>query len=69
DDWILNGQKIWTSGAHHADYGIIVTRSDPAVPKHQGLTFFFLDMKSPGVEVKPIKQISGGRNFNEVFFT
>jgi alkylation response protein AidB-like acyl-CoA dehydrogenase len=69
DDWVINGQKIWTSGAHYSDYGILVTRSDPTVPKHQGLTFFFLDMKSPGVEVKPIKQISGASNFNEVYFT
>jgi hypothetical protein len=65
----LNGQKIWTSGAHFADFGIIVTRTDPGVPKHQGLTFFFLSMKSPGIEVRRIKQISGTSNFNEVFFT
>ena len=69
DDWIINGQKIWTSGAHFADFGIIVTRSDPGVAKHDGLTFFFLDMKSKGVEPKPIRQISGASNFNEVFFT
>jgi alkylation response protein AidB-like acyl-CoA dehydrogenase len=69
DEWIVNGQKIWTSGAHYSDWGILVTRSDPTVPKHKGLTYFFLDMKSPGVEVKPIKQISGGANFNEVYFT
>jgi len=69
DDWIINGQKIWTSGAHFADFGIIVTRTDPDVPKHQGLTFFFLDMKSAGIEVRRIKQISGSSNFNEVFFT
>ncbi|MCY3883646.1 MAG: acyl-CoA dehydrogenase family protein [Gammaproteobacteria bacterium] len=69
DEWIINGQKIWTSGAHYSDYGILVVRTDPTVPKHKGLTYFFLDMKSPGVEVKPIKQISGGANFNEVFFT
>ncbi len=68
DDWIINGQKVWTSGAHYSDYGILVTRSDPNVPKHKGLTFFFLDMKSPGVEARPIKQASGGANFNEVFF-
>jgi alkylation response protein AidB-like acyl-CoA dehydrogenase len=68
-DWVVNGQKIWTSGAHFADYGILVTRSDPNARKHDGLTFFFLDMKSPGVEVRPIKQISGTSNFNEVFFT
>ena len=69
DDWVINGQKIWTSGAQISDYGILVTRTDPDVPKHKGLTMFFLDMKSPGVEVKPIKQVSGARGFNEVFFT
>ncbi len=69
NDWIINGQKIWTSGAHYSDYGILVVRTDPTVPKHKGLTYFFVDMKSPGVEIKPIKQISGGANFNEVFFT
>ncbi|OYU91546.1 MAG: acyl-CoA dehydrogenase [Bradyrhizobiaceae bacterium PARB1] len=69
DDWIINGQKIWTSGAHYSDYGILITRTDPTVPKHKGLTMFFLDMKSPGVEVKPIKQANGMQEFNEVFFT
>ena len=69
DTWTINGQKIWTSGAHFSDWGILVTRSDPTAPKHKGLTYFFLDMKSPGVEVRPIKQISGGANFNEVYFT
>jgi alkylation response protein AidB-like acyl-CoA dehydrogenase len=69
DDWVINGQKIWTSGAHLSDFGIIVVRTDPNVPKHEGLTFFFLDMKSPGVEVRPIHQMSGTRHFNEVFFT
>ncbi|MBS02334.1 MAG: acyl-CoA dehydrogenase [Gammaproteobacteria bacterium] len=69
DEWVINGQKIWTSGAHYSDYAILVTRSDAEVPKHQGLTYFFLDMKSQGVEVRPIKQISGASNFNEVYFT
>ena len=69
DDWIINGQKIWTSGAHYSDYGILLTRTDPNVPKHKGLTMFFLDMKSPGVEVRPIKQASGQSDFNEVYFT
>ena len=69
DDWIINGQKIWTSGAHYSDYGILITRTDPNVPKHKGLTMFFLDMKSPGVEVKPIKQANGHQEFNEVYFT
>ncbi|XOV86788.1 MAG: acyl-CoA dehydrogenase family protein [Pseudomonadota bacterium] len=69
DDWVVNGQKIWTSGAHYSDWGVLVLRTDPDVPKHQGLTYFFLNMKSPGIEIKPIKQISGGANFNEVYFT
>jgi alkylation response protein AidB-like acyl-CoA dehydrogenase len=69
DHWIINGQKIWTSGAHYADYGILITRTDPNVPKHKGLTMFFIDMKSRGVEVRPIKQANGMQEFNEVFFT
>jgi alkylation response protein AidB-like acyl-CoA dehydrogenase len=69
DEWIVDGQKIWTSGAHRADWGILVTRSDPSAPKHKGLTFFFLDMHSPGIEIRRIKQISGQSNFNEVYFT
>ncbi len=69
DDWIVNGQKIWTSGAHYSDYGLLITRTDPNVPKHKGLTMFFLDMKSPGVEVRPIKQANGMPEFNEVYFT
>ena len=68
DAWVLNGQKIWTSGAHYSDFGIIVVRTDPSVPKHDGLTYFVLGMNSPGIEVRPIKQISGTSNFNEVFF-
>jgi alkylation response protein AidB-like acyl-CoA dehydrogenase len=69
DHWIINGQKIWTSGAHYSDYGILITRTDPNVPKHKGLTMFYIDMKSAGVEVKPIKQANGMQEFNEVFFT
>src|SRR3982074_1396090 len=69
DDWIVNGQKIWTSGAHYSDYGILLTRPDPNVAKHKGLTMFFLDMKSEGVEIKPIKQANGQSDFNEVYFT
>jgi alkylation response protein AidB-like acyl-CoA dehydrogenase len=68
-DWIINGQKIWTSGAQYSDYGILITRTDPNVPKHKGLTMFWLDMKSPGVEVRPIKQANGQSSFNEVYFT
>ena len=69
DEWVINGQKVWTSGAHLSDYGIIVTRTDPGVPKHKGLTMFIVDMRAPGVDVRPIKQMSGGSEFNEVFFT
>jgi alkylation response protein AidB-like acyl-CoA dehydrogenase len=69
DSWVINGQKIWTSGAHRADWGVLVTRSDPNAPKHKGLTYFFLSMKSPGIEIRRIKQISGASNFNEVYFT
>lgn len=69
DDWVINGQKIWTSGAQYSDWGMIVTRTDPDLPKHKGLTYFIVDMKSPGVEIRPIKQINGGQAFNEVFFT
>jgi acyl-CoA dehydrogenase len=69
DDWVVNGQKVWTSGAHYSDWGILITRTDPSVPKHKGLTMFFLDMKTPGVEVRPIQQINGNRDFNEVYFT
>jgi len=68
DDWIINGQKVWTSGAHYSKWGILVTRHDPSLPKHKGLTYFIVDMESPGVEVRPIRQITGGANFNEVFF-
>lgn len=69
DEWVINGQKVWTSGAHYCDYGIVLVRTDPTVPKHKGLTMFWVDMKSAGVEVRPIKQMSGDANFNEVFFT
>ncbi|KCZ84158.1 acyl-CoA dehydrogenase [Hyphomonas adhaerens MHS-3] len=69
DDWVINGQKVWTSGAHYSDYGILLVRTDPKVPKHKGLTMFIVDMKQPGVEVRPIHQASGGREFNEVYFT
>ncbi len=69
DEWVINGQKIWTSQAHYADYGLLITRTDPSVPKHAGLTAFMIDMKAPGVEVKPIKQLTGESDFNEVYFT
>ena len=68
-EWILDGQKIWTSGAHYCKWGMIVTRSDPTAAKHAGITYFIVDMGSPGIEIRPIKQINGATNFNEVFFT
>ncbi len=69
DEWVLNGQKVWTSGARFADWGLAITRSDFDVPKHRGLTAFLVPFDAAGVEVRPIKQMSGGANFNEVFLT
>ena len=69
DDWVVNGQKIWTTSAHYADYGMIVTRTDPTAKKHAGITYFIVDMKSPGIEIRPIRQIDGASHFNEVFFS
>jgi alkylation response protein AidB-like acyl-CoA dehydrogenase len=69
DSWTINGQKIWTTGAHFSKWGMIVTRTDPTVAKHAGLTYFIVDMEAPGVEIRPIKQINGGSGFNQVFFT
>ena len=69
DDWIVNGQKVWSSWAHRSDWGILVVRTDPTVPKHKGLTFFVVDMKSQGIDIRPIRQISGASDFNETFLT
>ena len=69
DDWVINGQKVWTSGAHLSDWAILITRTDPDVPKHKGLTMFFLNMKLPGIDIRPIKQANGQAEFNEVYFT
>lgn len=69
EEWILNGQKVWTTLAHLCDYGIVIARTDPSQPKHAGISMFIVDMKAPGVEIRPINQVDGGQHFNEVFFT
>jgi alkylation response protein AidB-like acyl-CoA dehydrogenase len=68
-NWIINGQKVWTTSAHHADYGILLARTDWDAPKHDGLSFFVLAIKQPGVDVQPLKQMNGHASFNQVFFT
>jgi alkylation response protein AidB-like acyl-CoA dehydrogenase len=69
DDWVVNGQKVWTSGAPHAAYGELIARTDPEAPKHKGLTVFLLPLDAPGVEVRPIRQMTGGSSFSEVFLS
>ena len=68
-DWIIDGQKVWTTGAQFSNFGIVICRTDPEAPKHKGMTMFWIDMSDPGIEVRPIHQMSGGSGFNEVFFS
>ena len=68
DDWLINGQKIWSSQAQHANWCTLLARTDPDAPKHRGISFFLVDMTTPGITVRPIKQISGDSDFNEIFF-
>ncbi|MFT7474162.1 MAG: alkylation response protein AidB-like acyl-CoA dehydrogenase [Verrucomicrobiales bacterium] len=69
DEWIINGQKAWTTLAHRSDYGVLIARTNPEVPKHAGISMFIVDMHAAGIEIRPIHQIDGGKQFNEVFFT
>src|SRR5919112_3533272 len=69
EEFVLNGQKVWTAGAQHSDFGAVIARTNPDLPKHRGITMFIIDFRAPGIEIRPLRQMNGGAGFNEGYFT